>query len=59
MKITTVGIDLAKNVFQLHGVDEFGKTVVKKQLRRDQVSEYFVNLPHMVKKFQTPAHGLC
>ena len=41
----TVGIDLAKNVFQLHGVDEFGKTVVKKQLRRDQVSEYFVNLP--------------
>ena len=45
MKITTVGIDLAKNVFQLHGVNEFGKTVVKKQLRRDQVSEYFVNLP--------------
>ena len=27
MKITTVGIDLAKNVFQLHGVNEFGKTV--------------------------------
>ena len=45
MKITTVGIDLAKNVFQVHGVNEFGKTVVKKQLRRDQVSEYFVNLP--------------
>jgi transposase len=37
MKITTVGIDLAKNVFQVHGVNEFGKTVVKKQLRRDQV----------------------
>ena len=37
MKITTVGIDLAKNVFDLHGVDEFGKTVVKKQLRRNQV----------------------
>ena len=45
MKVTTVGIDLAKNVFQLHGVNEFGKTVIKKQLRRDQVSEYFVNLP--------------
>ena len=45
MKITTVGIDLAKNVFQLHGVNEFGKTVIKKQIRRDQVSEYFVNLP--------------
>jgi len=45
MKVTTVGIDLAKNVFQLHGVNEFGKTVIKKQLRRDQVSEYFANLP--------------
>ena len=45
MKINIVGIDLAKSVFQLHGVNEFGKTVIKKQLRRDQVSEYFVNLP--------------
>ncbi|MDB5742502.1 MAG: transposase family protein, partial [Polaromonas sp.] len=33
MKVTTVGIDLAKNVFQLHGVNEFGKVVIKKQLR--------------------------
>ena len=45
MKVTTVGIDLAKNVFQLHGVNELGKTVIKKQLRRDQMAEYFVNLP--------------
>ncbi len=37
MKITTVGIDLAKNVFQVHGVDEHGKAVLRKQLRRDQV----------------------
>ena len=44
MKVTTVGIDLAKNVFQLHGVNEFGKTVIKKQLRRDQVAEFFINL---------------
>ena len=34
MKITTIGIDLAKNVFQVHGVDERGKTVLKKQLKR-------------------------
>ena len=39
MKVTTVGIDLAKNVFQLHGVNEFGKTVIKKQIRRDQMAE--------------------
>ena len=31
MKITTVGIDLAKNVFQVHGIDERGKAVVGKQ----------------------------
>jgi len=45
MKIATVGIDLAKNVFQVHGVNEHGKTVLKKQLRRDQVAEFFARLP--------------
>lgn len=45
MKITTVGIDLAKNVFQLHGIDELGKTVIKKKLQREQMTEFFVNLP--------------
>ena len=45
MKVSTVGIDLAKNVFQLHGVNELGKTVFKKQLRRDQMADFFVNLP--------------
>lgn len=45
MKITTVGIDLAKNVFQVHGIDEHGKAVLKKQLRRDQMAAFFVNLP--------------
>jgi len=45
MKITTLGIDLAKNVFQIHGVDELGKVIVKKQLKRDQLAAYLVNLP--------------
>ena len=45
MRITTVGIDLAKNVFQVHGIDEHGKAVLKKQLRRDQMATLFVNLP--------------
>jgi len=45
MNITTVGIDLAKNVFQVHAVDERGKVVLRKQLRRGQVAEFFVNLP--------------
>lgn len=44
MKITTIGIDLAKNVFQVHGVDAHGKIVLKKQLKRDQVAAFFANL---------------
>lgn len=44
MKITTIGIDLAKNVFQVHGADARGKTVLRKQLRRDQVTTFFANL---------------
>jgi transposase len=48
MKITTVGIDLAKNVFQVHGVDERGNAVLRKQLRRAQVSIFFGNLPPCV-----------
>jgi transposase len=45
MKVTTIGIDLAKSVFQVHGVDARGHVVVRKQLRRDQVAMFFANLP--------------
>lgn len=45
MKITTVGLDLAKNVFQVHGADERGKAVLRKTLKRGQVLEFFANLP--------------
>ena len=45
MEITTVGIDLAKNVFQVHAVDQHGKVVLRKQLKRGQMAEFFVNLP--------------
>ena len=44
MKITTVGLDLAKSVLQVHGVDQRGKAVLKKQLKRDQVLTFFGNL---------------
>ena len=44
MNITTVGIDLAKNVFQVHGVDHHGKVVLKKQLKRAQMAPFFANL---------------
>ena len=48
MNITTIGIDLAKNVFQVHGVDARGKAVLKRQLRRDQMASFFANLPACV-----------
>jgi len=44
MKITTIGIDLAKAVFQIHGVNEHGKVAVRKQLKRAEMSSYFANL---------------
>src|SRR3954453_9908323 len=44
-KISTIGLDLAKNVFQVHGVDEFGAVVVKRQLRRAAVEKFFAQLP--------------
>jgi transposase len=37
MQITTIGLDIAKNVFQVHGIDDDERVVVRKQLRRGQV----------------------
>jgi len=45
MKITRVGLDIAKQVFQVHGVDERGKTGTCKQLARPRVREFFAKLP--------------
>ena len=44
MEITTVGIDLAKNVFQVHGVDEQSKPVIRKRLNRNKVLVFFARL---------------
>jgi transposase len=45
MQITTIGLDIAKNVFQVHGIDAAEKVVVRKQLRRGQVVKFFAALP--------------
>ena len=45
MEITTVGIDLAKSIFQVHAVDAAGQVVVRKALRRAQVVPFFAKLP--------------
>jgi len=45
MQVSTIGLDIAKNVFQAHGIDAAGRTVITRQLRRGQVMGYFDNLP--------------
>jgi len=45
MKIKTIGLDLAKSVFQAHGVDADGKTVLVKRLHRKQMLPFFSKLP--------------
>jgi transposase len=45
MKITTIGLDLAKNVFQVHCVDDVGNVSLKKKLRRAEVLAFFAGLP--------------
>ena len=44
-KITTIALDLAKNVFHVVCCDQRGKVVSKKMLRRSQVLRYFANCP--------------
>jgi transposase len=46
-EITTVGRDLAKNVFQVHGVSADGRVVVRRQLRRAEVLKFFSALPRV------------
>src|ERR1700751_326223 len=47
-EITTIGLDLAKHVFQVHGIDAQGTTVARKRLRRGQVLAFFSRIPRCV-----------
>ena len=44
MKVSTVGLDLAKNVFQVHAIDDAGEVIVRRSLRRRQVMPFFGKL---------------
>ena len=43
--VTTVGLDIAKSVFQVHGVDAAGQVVIRRQLKRRYVVAFFQKLP--------------
>ena len=71
MKISVIGLDLAKNVFQVHGVDEHGKAVLTKRLTRTQMAKFFATLPscligmeacgsahHWARKLQACGHAV-
>ena len=45
MQVSTIRVDLAKNVFQVHGVDSAGKVVISRQLRRKQVIDFLSKIP--------------
>ena len=57
MQVTTIGLDIAKNVFQVHGIDAAEKVVVRKQLRRSQVLEFFKALPPCLIGMEACATG--
>jgi len=44
MNITTIGLDIAKRVFQAHGIDASGKAVLRRKLQRAEVLEFFKGL---------------
>jgi len=56
-KITTVGLDLAKSVFQVHGADQDGRPIVRKKLRRAQVIPFFTDLPPCLIGMEACASG--
>ena len=45
--ITTIGLDIAKSVFQVHGVDAEGKVVIRRQLKRRYVLAFFQKPPSL------------
>jgi transposase len=44
MQVTTIGLDIAKRVFQIHGVDAVGTVVVRSKLRRSELLQFFTHL---------------
>src|SRR5437016_14588645 len=56
--VTTIGLDIAKSVFQVHGVDAAGRVIVRRQLKRRHVLAFFQKLPACMVGLEAcaPAH---
>ena len=56
-EVSTIGLDLAKHVFQAHGADTSGKVVFRKRLRREQVLTFFARQPACVVAMEACGSG--
>src|SRR6185437_5284226 len=58
-EVSTIGLDIAKSVFQVHGVDAMGSVVIRKRVSRAKVLEYFGELPRCLVGIEAcpSAHG--
>ena len=56
--VTTVGLDLAKHIFQVHGVDASGRVVVAKAMRRNKLLEFFASLPRALSGLRPPGRRI-
>ena len=55
---TTIGLDIAKSVFQVHGVDSVGQLIVRRQLKRRYVLTFFQKLPPCLVGIEACASAL-
>ncbi len=55
--ISVVGLDLAKSVFQVHGIDDDGEVVVRRKLSRSRVLAYFIKLAPCLVGMEAVCHG--
>src|SRR5215469_2242904 len=54
--VTTIGFDIAKSVFQVHGVDTVGQVIIRRQLKRRQVIGFFQKLPACLVGISASSH---
>src|SRR5450759_499827 len=53
-EVSTIGVDIAKSVFQIHGVDADGTVIVRKRVGRAKVLEFFAKLPPCLESQKNP-----
>ena len=54
--VTTIGLDIAKSVFQVHGIDAEGKVLIRRQLKRRYVLAFFEKLPPVPRWYRGLRH---